>query len=101
MNRIVDDILCRFDVQVEHVIATGPSRAHIIGRGGRTVNANQMLVDPLQQLVAKRQSTLAAHSISGVRDSAIPEAHILLSSGRRGTPQRRQTITGPSGPGVY
>ena len=63
------------DVQVEHVIAAGPARGHAIGRGGRTVNADQMLADPLQHLVAERKRTLAADSISGVRDSAVPEAH--------------------------
>ena len=91
--------LAEVDVHVEHVIAAGPAGGHLIGRSRRTVNADQMLVDPFQQFIAERKRALAGDSIASERDSAVPESHVLLSSDPRGAQRRRQTSPKPVRPG--
>src|SRR5262249_29667978 len=81
VDRVVNHVLSQVDAQIEHVITASPTAGNAIGGRGRTVNADQMLADSFQELVAERKRTVAGDSVSGKSDSAVPEAHVLLSKG--------------------
>ena len=96
VKRVVDDVLGQVEAQVEHVVAAGPPGADAVGRVGRAVAADGVLLDQLQHLLAEGQGGVAADPIPRERDASVQEAHVDLLLGSRpggsiGTDRARNT----------
>ena len=90
VERVVDDVLGQVEGQVEHVVAARPAGADAVGRLGRAVPADDVLLGQGEDVLAEGQGGLAADPIPRERDASVQETHVRSSSS---SPGRGPTIT--------